>query len=110
MSYLISQLISKNGEILVNVPAEPHILSEMGFDADEAVKLCSDAIQKAKWEQIREMRNALISGTDWTQMPDTVINSSLKSAFISYRQSLRDIPQNFSDPDSVIWPEEPTNE
>ena len=57
-----------------------------------------------KWSQVRSQRDGLLFASDWTQLSDSPINSS---AWAIYRQELRDIPQTFSTPESVIWPSKP---
>ena len=57
-----------------------------------------------KWNNVRSKRNILLSGSDWTQLDDSKEN---KESWASYRQELRDIPQTFSTPESVIWPSKP---
>lgn len=64
-------------------------------------------VGELKWSGIREERDALISGSDWTQMPDSPLTEEKKQDFANYRQALRDIPQTYPDPDAVIWPEKP---
>ena len=61
-----------------------------------------------KWKEIRKYRDYLITQTDWTQMSDAPLNTEKKVEFATYRQALRDIPQNVGDPDLVVWPEKPT--
>ncbi|MCJ0814918.1 phage tail assembly chaperone [Vibrio vulnificus] len=61
-----------------------------------------------QWEQVRLKRDRLIASTDWTQMTDAPLDDAKKAEFTAYRQALRDIPQNSSDPDAVVWPEKPT--
>jgi hypothetical protein len=54
---------------------------------------------------VREERNRLMAETDWTQgkdIPDTV-----SDLWTSYRQALRDIPQQSGFPWQVIWPQPP---
>lgn len=58
-----------------------------------------------RWDKVRAQRNALLSASDWTQMPDAA--SKNKAAWATYRQSLRDIPQNNTDPDAIVWPVKP---
>ena len=53
----------------------------------------------------RNTRNGKLANTDWTQMPD--YNGSDKTAWATYRQDLRDVPQQETFPTTVIWPEEP---
>ena len=54
--------------------------------------------------EMREQRNLLLGQCDWTQVPDAPVD---KSAWATYRQELRDVPQQSGFPDNVIWPEEP---
>jgi len=56
------------------------------------------------WKPIRNQRDRLLAASDWTQLSDSTAN---KEAWASYRQSLREIPQNFQTPESVVWPEKP---
>lgn len=65
-------------------------------------------LQNLEMAAVRAKRNSLIQETDWTQMPDVSIPDDKKVEFASYRQKLRDIPQKYSDPTEVAWPEKPT--
>lgn len=58
------------------------------------------------WETIRLQRNELLNASDYTQVPDF---SGNKEAWTLYRQQLRDIPQQFANPEDVEWPVEPNN-
>ena len=58
------------------------------------------------WEQIRGQRDALLKDSDWSAFPDATPKPS-KEAWLTYRQALRDLPQNFKNPSEVIWPEKP---
>jgi len=57
------------------------------------------------WEQIRGQRDGFLAASDWTDLPNSPVKN--KEAWLSYRQALRDIPQNFEDPSEVIWPKKP---
>ena len=57
------------------------------------------------WEQIKAERNALLRSSDWIGLPNSPIKN--KEEWLSYRQSLRDIPSNFSTPEAVVWPKRP---
>lgn len=63
---------------------------------------------EGKWGEVRRIRDELIKQTDFTQMPDAPLDDTKKAEFTAYRQALRDIPQTYSDPDAVVWPEKPT--
>ena len=56
------------------------------------------------WEYVRSERNLRLSRSDWTQLPDANVDVA---AWAAYRQQLRDIPQNFSNPEDVIFPDTP---
>jgi len=58
------------------------------------------------WETIRLDRNSLLNASDYTQIPDFPGD---KEAWAAYRQELRDVPQEFSDPKDVVWPTKPNN-
>ena len=73
----------------------------------ESVKPVYPELPELKAEEIRYERNMLLSASDWTQMPDNVLSPEKKEQWISYRQSLRDIPQQFDFPENVTWPEKP---
>lgn len=57
------------------------------------------------WDTIRAKRDKLLAGSDWTQLKDQP--DSVSIPWGEYRQSLRDIPQMFDDPNEVIWPTPP---
>jgi len=107
MNRVIDTLVDKLGHELVNVPAELHVLVEMGFSEDEAVVLINNVISTEKWLEIRVKRDKLIRDTDYLVQPDYPLSDSLKSEIIVYRQALRDIPQSVGDPDDVVWPLQP---
>lgn len=58
------------------------------------------------WEQIRSQRDALLKDSDWSAFADANPKPS-KEAWLSYRQTLRDIPNTFKTPEEVIWPNKP---
>ena len=62
---------------------------------------------ESKLRLLREERNRLLSKTDWTQGAD--VPDSIKNAYTSYRQKLRDITKTYSDVRTVEWPEPPTD-
>ena len=62
---------------------------------------------KPTWESIRYMRAQFLASTDWTQLEDAPISAEKKEAYKVYRQALRDIPETFSTPESVVFPDLP---
>ena len=60
------------------------------------------------WIEIRAKRDMLLKESDWTQLPDAVLpGTSTLTDWQTYRQQLRDIPQTYTDPATVIWPTQP---
>lgn len=55
----------------------------------------------------RATRDSLIAACDWTQMPDGVLPVAVKAAWITYRQALRDVPQQTGFPATIQWPTSP---
>ena len=60
-----------------------------------------------KWNNIRSNRNGLLAQTDWTQLPDVELTPELVAQMKTYRQQLRDITKDFTNPDDVVFPENP---
>lgn len=56
---------------------------------------------------LRDQRDALLSSSDWTQLPDSPLEAAKRSEWAGYRQALRDLPANTTDPASPIWPTPP---
>lgn len=57
-----------------------------------------------KAERIRLTRDKKLVQSDWTQVADAPVD---QSAWATYRQSLRDIPQQAGFPSNVVWPTKP---
>jgi hypothetical protein len=62
-----------------------------------------DATDVQKLRQIRLWRNAQLASTDWTQVADAPVDAS---AWATYRQALRDLPDTI-DIDNPVLPEAP---
>ena len=59
------------------------------------------------WVKVRKERNQLLKDSDYIMFPDITISAEKKEEWTTYRQSLRDIPQTFSNPDDVTYPDKP---
>ena len=55
-------------------------------------------------DDIRVVRNGLLSESDWTQIADSPVD---KDAWATYRQELRDVPSQAGFPENVTWPTKP---
>lgn len=56
---------------------------------------------------LREERNKKLLLSDWTQLPVNPLTAEQKVLWETYRQELRDLPDNTIDIDNVIWPTPP---
>ncbi len=65
-----------------------------------------EIISEYKWGEIRAKRNQLLKDSDYTMLKDYPTTVS-EQKWTTYRQSLRDIPQTFSNPDDVTYPDKP---
>ena len=54
--------------------------------------------------QLVDKRNELLTASDWTQLPDSPAD---KEAWATYRQSLRDLPEQKGFPTKVTFPISP---
>ena len=55
-------------------------------------------------EEIRELRDARLKETDWTQMPDSPLSDSEKTAWATYRQGLRDMMDGYTPTATPTFP------
>lgn len=61
---------------------------------------------KIFWEEVRDKRNRKLKDCDWTQMPDCQLSAEKKAEWATYRQALRDIPNNLRNHQNYISDEE----
>ena len=74
---------------------------ETHFTGDDTAK---DArLLAEKWTAVRRDRDRRIAETDYLALSDSTLASNMKT----YRQALRDVPEDNADPDSISWPTKP---
>jgi len=59
---------------------------------------------------LRSKRNALIASSDWTVLSDSPLSAELKTAWLKYRQDLRDITEGVNTVakvNAVVFPDKP---
>jgi hypothetical protein len=89
--------------------ASPKDVESLGRDIFESAKFsASDYVPSPLTpptaEQVRIERNRLLLESDWTQATDAPVD---QAAWATYRQALRDVPQQAGFPESVDWPLKP---
>lgn len=63
-----------------------------------------------KSKSIRDARNRKLAESDWTQLADTQLDPIVKTAWTTYREELRQLPQQPGFPWEVTWPTKPGGE
>jgi hypothetical protein len=56
------------------------------------------------FERLRLWRDTELRASDWTQLPDAVCD---KTAWATYREALRDLPTQSTDPSKLVFPTKP---
>jgi hypothetical protein len=59
---------------------------------------------------LRSKRNSLIASCDWTVLSDSPLSAELKTAWLEYRQDLRDITEGVNTVakvNAVVFPDKP---
>lgn len=88
------------GPIFTDTTAEDGTVTTAA-EQEAAYKARKDAEQGSA---VRADRNRRLSDCDWTQLADAPVD---KTAWATYRQSLRDFPTQAGFPWSVQWPDKP---
>jgi hypothetical protein len=55
----------------------------------------------------KDKRNSLLSGSDWVVIKALEVGAPAPAEWLTYRQALRDIPQQEGFPATVVWPTQP---
>ena len=84
------------------------VTTQDGSEVDIDESLITPEIERLRAESIittqRNKRNQLLAATDWTQVADAPVD---QTAWATYRQSLRALPEQAGFPNTVTWPTEP---
>jgi hypothetical protein len=76
------------------------------FIALDASAIAAKAVEldtEKTWTDLRKQRNNLIAETDYLALSDATMTDDIKT----YRQTLRDLPANTTDPANPVWPTKP---
>ena len=96
--------ITKNQKIM---PGGPVLQNEKWVQSWNIVDLTTEEVLErtsAMAQEIRILRNQLLTDSDWTQVADSPVD---KAIWATYRQILRDIATQSQFPSDIIWPENP---
>lgn len=76
--------------------------ADVTVSAEEAKKR-ADALLANNWAALRIERDRRLALTDYLALADATLSDDMRT----YRQALRDLPANTSDPASPSWPTKP---
>ena len=101
----------QSGHITNTIDGTSYHLSWDGttVSADDTAKAAWELAQE--WRQIRQDRTRLLTETDWTQGAASPLTDAKKTAWATYRTSLRTLPEDqksktkYSD---ITWPTQPS--
>lgn len=79
----------------------------MNSDAIESVLRQKEYENEQQWSAARKKRDELVAAADHTQAIDSPLSLEKQAQYKDYRQSLRDVPQMFTDPYDIAWPVKP---
>lgn len=83
------------------------ISGEFGTIQEYIPPFSQEQLTEMKWEALRQERDRLLYQTDWTQLPVNPLTVEQKVSWETYRQELRDLPDNTIDINNVVWPTPP---
>jgi hypothetical protein len=98
-------LTTKNGEQL-QVPVAPGN-KEYDEIVEQGLAIAAYTPPAITWADIRSKRDGLLAETDWVVVKAQEVGEAVPAAWVTYRQSLRDLPANTTDPASPVWPTKP---
>ena len=81
----------------------------VNMDADESAAFDARRASDASWrtEALRVERNRKLAETDWEITKHKELGTNIPTALKTYRQALRDITNDYTSLDDVVWPEKP---
>ena len=79
-------------------------------DLERALEASFSQSTILNWTKVSLIRNFLLMDSDWTQLGDAPISAEEKAKWVTYRQKLRDIPQDQATiaANSVVFPITPS--
>lgn len=63
----------------------------------------AELVTENAWSDLRSKRSKLLAETDYLALADHTLSSEMTT----YRQALRDLPANTTDPANPVWPTKP---
>ena len=105
------EMIDNGSNIVTFSPTAPHplILYGVSYDTDigewRVFHKGDSEARRIDLIPLRRDRDELLKQTDWTQLAD--VPAATKARYTTYRQALRDLPQDYPNGKNVVWPTKP---
>lgn len=90
-----------DGEVFILKPPPPSAHHIFDYTTKQWV---DPRTEQTQWPVVRRQRDALLTQSDWTQLPDVPL--ATKETWAIYRQALREITEQ-TDPFNINWPVRP---
>ena len=90
--------------IMKDVPFRESLSGEVQNNLQSWLNTAKELDRKEVGSKIKAWRNEELEKTDYTQQVDAPFTEEVKQKYRTYRQALRDIPQQVGFPYDVIYP------
>lgn len=84
--------------------AEDGTLLSPELSAEDLAEFNRRVAAEVPMANLRKKRNRLLAETDWWALSDITMTDEERA----YREALRDLPANTTDPANPVWPTKPT--
>jgi hypothetical protein len=102
-------LAANNGSLAkIQCPEDHETVKYVRVVDDVCIAETQADIDAHLMDELRAERNLKLSASDWTQALDSPLTDAKRAEWRTYRQALRDLPENTTDPANPIWPVKPT--
>ena len=81
--------------------------NKVTLDADAVASETTAVVNARNLAALRTKRDRLLAATDWEIVKHKELGTNIPTALKTYRQELRDLPANTSDPANPSWPVKP---
>jgi hypothetical protein len=93
---------------LVLIDYEIPVCPDSGYKFNVNTRTWDDSTEQEKYadaiQNTEAIRIDLLYKSDWTQIPNNPLTAEQQAAWATYRQELRDIPEQSGYPLNVVWP------
>jgi hypothetical protein len=74
----------------------------------EVAKVYEELLREYPWKILRQERNRRLAEVDWVTLKAYSTGTPVSEEWVTYMQTLRDLPSNTEDPANPVWPVQPS--